>query len=315
MKIFLRTIGVISLLLFIAAGQAIVFAAKLAQSSGPTSTIHISSGGLRTAAPTTLHVGDSVTYSLDLQNLPAEGLTSAEFACRYDETIGTIDNFVDLDLFGTNAITALNGPAAGTFVYAIAGTTHRATVAGNAFTFDFEAIHAGSFTFTCQVRASKGGALFTVDFTPAVITVLEATTKGTVTGVVTAGKPITITLLLAGTPVATANPSSGSAFSISADPGTYTISASSSGFVKASGSAVLTLGTITTKNTIALLAGDIDGNNTVDDTDVLTIGMHYNQTSPTAADLNSDGIINVLDLQLLAANYPRVSTTPAPWLP
>jgi hypothetical protein len=56
---------------------------------------------------------------------------------------------------------------------------------------------------------------------------------------------------------------------------------------------------------ISLPAGDIDGNNRIDPFDVLTIGMNYNQGLPSAADLNNDGIINVLDLELLASNYRK----------
>lgn len=63
--------------------------------------------------------------------------------------------------------------------------------------------------------------------------------------------------------------------------------------------------------TITLLAGDIDGNNVIDQLDALTIGMNYNTTTPTAADLNNDGIINVLDLELLAQNYRE--TGPLAW--
>jgi hypothetical protein len=37
----------------------------------------------------------------------------------------------------------------------------------------------------------------------------------------------------------------------------------------------------------------------------MTIGMSYNTAFPSAADLNSDGGINVLDLELLAANYRK----------
>ncbi len=60
-----------------------------------------------------------------------------------------------------------------------------------------------------------------------------------------------------------------------------------------------------------LLAGDIDGNNVIDQFDALTIGMNYNGTSPSAADLNNDGAINVLDLDLLADNYR--ATGPIAW--
>jgi hypothetical protein len=57
---------------------------------------------------------------------------------------------------------------------------------------------------------------------------------------------------------------------------------------------------------ITLPAGDIDGNNVIDNFDAMTIGMSYNTATPPNADLNNDGLINVLDLELLARNYRRV---------
>jgi hypothetical protein len=62
---------------------------------------------------------------------------------------------------------------------------------------------------------------------------------------------------------------------------------------------------------ITLLAGDIDNNNVIDQFDALTIGMNYNLASPAAADLNDDGIVNVLDLELLARSYRK--TGPSLW--
>ena len=41
----------------------------------------------------------------------------------------------------------------------------------------------------------------------------------------------------------------------------------------------------------------------------MTIGMSYNTANPSAADLNNDGIINVLDLELLAENYRETGPT------
>jgi hypothetical protein len=43
----------------------------------------------------------------------------------------------------------------------------------------------------------------------------------------------------------------------------------------------------------------------------MSIGMNYNAALPSAADLNNDGIINVLDLELLAKNYRKMG--PAIW--
>ena len=63
--------------------------------------------------------------------------------------------------------------------------------------------------------------------------------------------------------------------------------------------------------TITLLAGDVDGNNVIDQFDAMTIGMSYNTNTPAAADLNNDNTINVLDLELLAKNYR--ATGPTAW--
>jgi hypothetical protein len=63
--------------------------------------------------------------------------------------------------------------------------------------------------------------------------------------------------------------------------------------------------------TISLLAGDLDSNNVIDQFDALTIGMSYNTATPAAADLNNDGTIDVLDLEVLAKNYRK--TGPVVW--
>jgi hypothetical protein len=102
-------------------------------------------------------------------------------------------------------------------------------------------------------------------------------------------------------------------FTLAAPAGTYTaVVASANGFLKAQASSVtLTGGVATTLTVITLPAGDIDGNNIIDQFDALTIGMNYNAAEPSIADLNSDGIINVLDLELLAGNYRK--TGPVVW--
>ena len=94
-------------------------------------------------------------------------------------------------------------------------------------------------------------------------------------------------------------------FSLTAPAGNYTVVATASGHLSAQGPATLTLGETSTKTSVTLLAGDIDGNNVIDQYDAMTIGMSYNATAPDVADLNSDGIINILDLQILAANFRK----------
>jgi minor extracellular serine protease Vpr len=129
---------------------------------------------------------------------------------------------------------------------------------------------------------------------------------------VLASKPVTVSLYkadnsLAGSVTANAD----GTFSLTAPAGTYTVLATASGFLSAQGSVTLTGGSTSTMPTISLLAGDIDGNNVIDQFDAMTIGMSYNTAVPAAADLNNDGVINVLDLELLALNYRE--TGPVAW--
>ena len=136
--------------------------------------------------------------------------------------------------------------------------------------------------------------------------------NGTLSGQVLAGKPVTINLYGGDGSIAstvTANPDG--TFSLTAPAGTYTAVASSSGSLNAQASVTLVDGVSPTLTVITLPAGDIDGNNVIDQFDAMTIGMNYNAAEPSVADLNNDGIINVLDLELLAGNYRK--TGPIPW--
>jgi hypothetical protein len=153
--------------------------------------------------------------------------------------------------------------------------------------------------------------------TPTVTPPVESPTptalpNGSLTGQVLAGKPVTLSLYGAGnTLVTSVTANNDGTFSLTAPAGTYNILATASGFLSAQGSATITGGSTNTKPTITLLAGDIDGNNVIDQFDALTIGMNYNASTPTAADLNNDAVINVLDLELLAGNYRK--TGPLSW--
>jgi hypothetical protein len=129
---------------------------------------------------------------------------------------------------------------------------------------------------------------------------------------VLAGKPVTVSLLNPDNSVAasvTANDDG--SFSLSAPAGTYKAVATASGFLSAAGNITLTAGETGRKPGVTLLAGDIDNNNVIDQFDAMTIGMSYNTATPAAADLNGDGTINVLDLELLARNYR--ATGPLVW--
>lgn len=347
-------------------------------------------------SPGSINAGDTALVTVSLNNVPAEGYTSAEFTCAYNATFVDVSNITAAGLFGTDEVVAINGPQGGSFIVAIAGSNgNKATTSGVAFTFSVMGLTAGQTSIDCTARVSKGDNVLTSlpstaatltivgDLPTATMTVtatsevsptptgsvtpvetatasvtpevsptatLEVTATSTpevsptpsftatpevsptptftstpevtatatalpttITGKVVASKPVTVQLLNPAddTLVTSVNANTDGTFSITAAPGTYTIRATASGFLSAEGSITLTSGNPATMPEIALLAGDIDNNNSIDQFDALTIGMSYNTASPTAADLNNDNVINVLDLELLAQNYRE--TGPVTW--
>ncbi len=347
--------------------------------------------------PASLNVGEIATVTVNLNNVPAEGYTSAEFTCTYDASLVQVSNIAATNLFGADSAVAINGPQNGSFIVAIAGTNgNKAVTSGPAFTFNVTALQAGQTTILCIARVSKGdnvltelpstGSTLTIGGTAPSATPIESPTStatpggspqptattpplesptptsttapaesptptltstpvesptptltatplesptptftftpvssptstpspdGTLTGQVIASKPVIVTLYEGNVPVTSATANPDGTFSLTAPAGSYTVVATSSGFLSAQGSATIVAGSTNTKPTISLLAGDLDGNNVIDQFDALTIGMSYNTSTPSAADLNNDGIINVLDLELLAQNYRQ--TGPSVW--
>ena len=348
-------------------------------------------------SPSSINAGETATVTVSLNNVPAEGYTSAEFTCTYDASLVQVSNIAVTNLFGADAAVAINDPQNGSFIVAIAGSNgNKATTSGSAFTFSATGLQAGQSAIECTVRVSKGdnsltslsstgtsltvvGSLPTATFTPTPIdtttptsstpvdtatptsstpvdtatptsstpvdtatptsstpvdtatptsstpvdtatatssTPVESPTPttvpdGSLTGQVLAGKPITVSLYSGTTLVTSVTANNDGTFSLTAPAGSYTVLATSSGFLSAQGSATIVGGSTNTKPTVTLQAGDIDGNNVIDQFDALTIGMNYNAATPSAADLNNDGVINVLDLELLADNYR--ATGPIVW--
>ncbi len=264
--------------------------------------------------PTSLTVGQTASVSVSLGNVAAGGYRSAEFTCTYNANLLEVSNIVATNLFGADPVMVVNGPQNGSFIVAIAGSDgNRATTDGVAFTFSVTGLQAGQATIECHARVSTGDNVLTdLTSTSANLTVNEVVQNGTLTGQVLASKAVTVSLYNPDDSLATsAAANADGTFSLTAPAGTYTVVATASGFLSAEGPATITAGGTSTKATISLLAGDIDGNGVIDQLDAMTIGMSYNTATPAAADLNADGVINVLDLELLASNYR--ATGPINW--
>jgi hypothetical protein len=107
--------------------------------------------------PTNVNLDDAVLVTVSLNNVPTEGYTSAEFTCPYNQTLLEVSNISIGSLFGTDAVSAINGPQNGSFIVAIAGSNgHKATTSGAVFTFNVKGLQAGQTTIECTARVSKG---------------------------------------------------------------------------------------------------------------------------------------------------------------
>ena len=264
--------------------------------------------------PSSVDVGNSSSASVNLNNVPAGGFASAEITCTYNPALIEVSNVAFTSLFGADPATVINDSQAGSFIAAIAGSKgSKALTSGPVFTFSAKGLQAGQASIDCQTRVSTGNlTLAAIPSTPASLSIGSMTTQGTLSGQVMAGKPVTITLYDSGNSVAgSVNANADGTFSLQSSAGVFTAIVSAPGYLRAQGSASITSGNTTTLPTISLLAGDIDGNDVIDQFDALTIGINYNGTTPAAADLNNDGVINVLDLEVLALNYRQ--TGPHVW--
>lgn len=280
--------------------------------------------------PTSLSIGGTALVNVSLNNVPADGFKSAEFTCTYDASLIEKSNIVAGTLFGTDPVIVIPDPQSGRFIVAIAGSAgNRAAASGPAFTFNVRGLQAGQSQIQCTARVSKGdnvpidlpstGAILTILSVEPSLTSFVAPTltptlspNGTLSGQVIASKPVTISLLDANNVIVAAvvaNPDG--TFSLTALAGNYTLVASASGFLGRQGPLTIIAGNIIALPASRLPAGDVDGNHVIDRFDAMTLGMSYAYSTPASADLNNDGIINFLDLELLAGNYGKVG--PSNW--
>lgn len=265
--------------------------------------------------PLSLVIGDTSLVTVSLNNIPAQGYTSTEFTCTYNPNLVEVSNISVLGLFGLDAASGIFGPQNGSFILGIAGSNgNKATTSGAAFTFNVKGLQVGQTAIECTARVSDGqNVLQSILSIPANLTVVgiaptstSVPTSASVIGQVLASKLVTVRLYNPDNSIAAtviANPDG--TFGITAPGGTYTIVATAAGFLSAQGSVTLVNGSVRSMSTVSLIAGDVDGNSFIDQLDALTIGMNYNNSAPAAADLNNDGVINVLDLGILAGNYGK----------
>jgi hypothetical protein len=127
-------------------------------------------------APMSINVGETAAVMVNLNDVPAEGYTSAEFTCTYNASLVELGNVAVTDLFGLDPVMAVTSPQNGSFIVAIAGSNGRKALgSGAAFTFSVEGLQAGQTTIECVARISKGDNVLTqLPSTPASLNILFA---------------------------------------------------------------------------------------------------------------------------------------------
>lgn len=284
----------------------------------PTSTVSPPTlpGGISvitSVVPDTLLVGETGLVSVSLNGLPSEGIASVEFTCSYASDQISVGSVQIGEIFGNDPVSAYNNSQTGRFIYVVAASNGKAiNTNGMAFTFTITGLQPGASSVECKANifranysmesiASVPDSLTVILFSAPTATPLSAPM---LTGQVIAKKPVTISLLNPDTTLAaTAMTNPDGSFNLIAPAGSFTVIASAEGYLNAQASVTLLEGTTTTLSPIALPAGDIDSNNIIDQYDALTVGMNYNVSTSLPADLSNDGLINAVDLVMLAENY------------
>src|SRR5215207_1239745 len=142
-----------------------------------------------TVDPLSILIGETAQASVRLNNVPAEGYTSAEFTCSFSANLVEVSNITVTSLFGTDAVAAIHGPQGNSFIVAIAGSNgNKATASGTVFTFDVKGLQVGETNLGCEARVSQGNNILTqIPSARTFLTVLS--TEDTPTPNLTPGTP------------------------------------------------------------------------------------------------------------------------------
>lgn len=146
----------------------------------PTATSTAPSGPYisTTVNTSSVNAGDTALVTVNLNNVPAEGYTSAEITCVYNASLIEASNIVFANLFGADPATTIFGPQNGSFIVGIAGSKgKRATTSGTVFTFTIRGLQAGQSAIDCTARISQGNnALVAIPYIGTSVTVLGSST-------------------------------------------------------------------------------------------------------------------------------------------
>ena len=301
-----------------------------------TATVQVSScpsgctrpgGHVRISSASDVAVGDEVVINVHLEHFT--NLYGVEIEFRYnpallevqDDKPGTVGTQImpgdmpdpEQGFVVQNAV----DEGTGTIAYAVALLNPNPPASGSGVLarIRFKALAAGTSTISVKraMLVASDSCCLEITTQSGTVSAISGTT-GSVTGIVRlqgrtnfAGATVSI----AGQQATTAADGSFTIMGIA--PGSYTISADAPGYLASEkANVVITASIMTNVPQVTLLAGDIDGNCTINVFDLVALGAHYCSSPPgePLADFNQDNAINIFDLVLLAGNYGRFCPTP-----
>ena len=124
-----------------------------------------------------------------------------------------------------------------------------------------------------------------------------------------AGTQVSMQPIHSATPAYTATTATSGAFVLAATP-PCTVTASHPSYLAAQWVLAETSDPERNLAPVTLLAGDVNGDMSIDILDIAYMGARFDSTEPRA-DLNGDGVVDILDLVLAAVNFGQ-TTTPTP---
>ncbi|MEW5957221.1 MAG: cohesin domain-containing protein [Chloroflexota bacterium] len=271
--------------------------------------------------PASVQVGDTFELQVVASNIPDPGIFGYQFVLNWDDTVFSLVSVTTNTDFPVLAKDSL-----GTNTYEIAasregdvldltGPITLLTVQVQANTITDP---ASALFFLSDVKLGrKGGIEVVVDQLIDLPVVVTDVTGAEISGNVKvegraddnqAGHTVVDDTVLSTTTDALGDFSFGTV-----DFGTYNFTADSPGFLATTCTGVVHDIDATVLNDVVLLAGDIDDSGAIDITDAVAIGAVFGSTDPQVADLNVDGVVDVLDLILMAVNFNQTSVA-NPWV-
>jgi hypothetical protein len=200
-----------------------------------------------------------------------------------------------------------NGTGQIDFAITLLGSTPSLSGSGTVATIRFHAKAAGTtpLAFSSLQLINSSATAFPATHSDGQVTVTSSTSEATLTGkVLLEGRSNNSGVQVQVAGGSSTTTASDGSYSVVVSAGTHTLTFSHPSYLSKSVSATAVAGTTVTVPQETLLGGDVNGDGTIDISDLVILGSQFGSTSPSpaAADINGDGVVDIVDIVLAARN-------------